>query len=99
MNYKQDIPEDVQAMIDAIGEQIEQGREKKNMSQQQLAEALGCSLKYVQRMERGGVHFRLNLLIALFDVLEINLLKFLDWEFMTNARLQNDPLSRQINSK
>jgi ribosome-binding protein aMBF1 (putative translation factor) len=78
MNHKKELHPETQRLITTIAERVKQAREAKHMSQEQLSEALGCSLKYVKRMESGDVHFRLNLLVALYDVLELSLLEGLD---------------------
>lgn len=62
----------MQRLINIVAASIKQGREAKRMSQEQLAEALGCSLKYVKRIEGGEVHFRMNLLFNLSRVLQLS---------------------------
>jgi ribosome-binding protein aMBF1 (putative translation factor) len=78
MNHKKELHPETQRLITIIAERVKHGREAKHMSQQQLAEALGCSLKYVKRMESGDVHFRLNLLLALWEGLGVWLLEGLE---------------------
>jgi len=71
MKNKKELSEKAKEMIRVISEKIISLRKEKNISQEELAKNLGCSLNYLKRMERGDVHFRLATLVALCESLEL----------------------------
>lgn len=54
-----------------VGQQLREARDKKNLTQQQIAKAVGKDDNYYAKVERGIVTPSLTLLIQLADFLEI----------------------------
>ncbi len=55
-----------------FGESFKKCRERKNLTQEQLAEITGLTVNYISSVERGVTFPRYDKLIALFDALEIS---------------------------
>ena len=56
-----------------IGSSIRRNRQKKGMTQEELAEAAGLSLKMVQKMEGGQKGFRMETVIKIAETLGVTL--------------------------
>ena len=57
-----------------IGQKISSAREKKHMSQAQVADLVKIHTNYYARIERGDANPTLDVLLAIADVLEMNIL-------------------------
>ena len=62
------------------GDKIREARQKKGMSQRELAAALGVSKPAISRYELGQRHLRLDQLMALAEILDIPVLELLELE-------------------
>lgn len=54
-----------------LGVNTATSRRKRGLSQEALAERLGCSVRYLQYVERGKANVTLDFLAALASVLEV----------------------------
>ena len=54
-----------------LGQNIAKYRQKKNLSQEKLAELVDLSREYVTRVERGQKNIRLKKLFAIADALDV----------------------------
>ena len=57
-----------------IGQKISSAREKKRLSQAEVADLVKIHTNYYARIERGDANPTLDVLLAIADVLEMNLL-------------------------
>lgn len=57
-----------------IGQKISAAREKKHMSQAQVADVVKIHTNYYARIERGDANPTLDVLLTIAEVLEMNLL-------------------------
>lgn len=57
----------------AIGQRMKQNRRARGMTQEDLAEALGCSVGYISNMERGTTKISLTTLAKIADTLHCDL--------------------------
>ena len=57
----------------AIGQRIKQKRQARGMTQENLAEALACSVGYISNMERGTTKISLTTLAKIADALHCDL--------------------------
>jgi transcriptional regulator with XRE-family HTH domain len=73
MTSKKERHAGVQELILNIAEKIKLSRAEKQISQIELAQAMGCSVRYVKRMECGDVDFRLHTLSLLHEILGVTL--------------------------
>jgi transcriptional regulator with XRE-family HTH domain len=62
----------------AIGSRIKSARNKKGLTQAQLAELLQVSPEYVSRLERGGTKISLPTLVEVSGLLSVSPSSFLD---------------------
>lgn len=85
--------------IDKVfGKILREFRIKSRLTQEQLAEKLGISLKYISRIENGNNGIKTQTLIKYLNILGINP-NILYSEFITNEEIQKDVLlSKKINS-
>lgn len=63
-----------------IGEQIKQTRERRGMSREALAAAVGCSLATIQRLEEGQEYRSLHRLALIAETLDVPLSTLLGLE-------------------
>lgn len=64
-------------MKDAVGRRIRTARERKNISQEKLAELAGTSLSSISRLENGKIMVSLKKLMTIADVLDTDLSELL----------------------
>lgn len=85
--------------IDKIfGKILREFRIKSGLTQEQLSEKLGISLKYISRIENGNNGIKTQTLIKYMNILEITP-NTLYLEFLTNQEIKkNILLSEKINS-
>jgi len=66
-----DIPEDVLELKELIGSRIQEIRNKKGITQDQLSEKVGISAKYLSSIERGKENPTLNTILKLAQSLDV----------------------------
>ncbi len=95
MEYK-DIDGDV--IYKVFGRMIQDGRIKKKMTQEQFAEKMGISTKYVSKIETGVRGLGQSKLIKCMEILEISPNTFYK-SFLNNSKLQKElELSEEISN-
>ena len=65
-------------VILAVGRRVAEARQMRGLTQQQFAEALGVSLPYVQRIERGTQNLTIRSLVALSSLLGVTVPSLFD---------------------
>lgn len=75
-----------------IGKKIQDGRIKKNLTQEQLAEAVEISSNYLSKVERGLNMMSADVLLKTIEILELRLE---DFEIFQKEKVNN--LEYQIN--
>ena len=61
----------VRLYLGFVGENVRRGRRRRDLSQEQLAEAAGLDVRFVRRVERGSVNLRFDTVIRLAEALDI----------------------------
>ena len=84
-------------MIDTnklLGKRIRSLRKKNGLSQEQLAERVNMSSKYLGEIERGQVNFSIDIAERISDTLDIELTDLFDYQHELNRKT----LIKKINS-
>lgn len=55
----------LQSILDSVAANVRRLRQRRHLTQEELAEAAGLDARYVQRVERGEVNMRLETLVRL----------------------------------
>lgn len=76
-----------------IGQRIREIRNKKNLTQEKLAEMCSLSVSYISRIESGTKHASLNSLVTLGDVLDVTVDTLL-YGYQINSKKFNVDLIR-----
>ena len=58
---------------DQFGEAIRIFRKRRGLTQQQVADLVGCSLMYVSNLERGKATAELGIALRILDVLDVEI--------------------------
>jgi transcriptional regulator with XRE-family HTH domain len=64
-------PTNPDRLIENVGRRIAETRREQELTQQQLADAVGVTLRYVQSVEAGRENLSLRSLVAWANVLEV----------------------------
>ena len=54
-----------------VGENVRRGRKRRDLTQEQLAEAASLDVRFVRRVERGSVNLRFDTIIRLAEALDV----------------------------
>ena len=69
------------ALLNKLGARVVQVREEKGMTQQQLADAIGAKLKWVQRLEAGEINAELYSIIMIVKAFDMPMKEFFTADF------------------
>jgi len=70
----------LQELQDRVGKKIKTLREKKEMTQQQLAKPFGSERSYICDVEAGRKNVTLETLLKIANELEVEVIAFFVWE-------------------
>lgn len=77
-----------------LGKRIRVLRKQRNLSQEQLAEKVGMSSKYLGEIERGQVNFTVDIAERISEALDIELTELFDFQH----ELDRKSLLKKVNS-
>ena len=82
-----------------IGKNIKYIREKKNFTQEKLAEAVSCNTSHISNIENNYTKVSLNVLLAIANVLETSIDSLIDEQYDEPSKgLDHDILEKIKNS-
>jgi transcriptional regulator with XRE-family HTH domain len=58
--------------LESIAANVRKARQRRNLTQEQLAEKADLDLRYVQRVERGSTNLSVSVLVKLSETLGVN---------------------------
>lgn len=82
-------------MYDKIGYRIKIARREAKISQEKLAEMIGCSISFISRLENGKISTSLERLNEIAEVLNIGLENLL-YDLFSDNNIYQDPLTSLI---
>ncbi len=61
----------VRLYLSFVGENVRRGRRRRDLTQEQLAEAASLDVRFIRRVERGSVNLRFDTVIRVAEALDV----------------------------
>jgi len=85
------VPSDPDQVVHNVGRRVAELRAERGLTQEQLAEAAGVSIKYLQRIEAGRQNLTIRSLVGFANLLDAKPVEFFEAPATTGGRIGRPP--------